>query len=679
MQFIYPYFLWGLLAVSIPVIIHLFKFRKFKKEYFSNVRFLQQMQLEHKKQSHLRELIILAARILAVVCLVFAFAQPFIPASNTGAQSGATRVSIYLDNSYSMDMASRNGRLLEEAKDNVRQLLKEFPDDAMAQLLTNHLSGNEQRFLSKKEILSYIEGIEPCPQPRSFSEIEARQAELKCNLRFYISDFQRSTFKLPEQKNDTVAKRIFIPLIPTQNENISIDSVWTNTPLLMPAKDISVKAIVTNYGDNDRDKISLKMFIDGKQSSVVVVDLPSGKSVEASLSVRFPENGFKQGYLEISDYPVQYDNRFYFTLPVSSNLSVLHIYESDFNSNIEKIFGNDSIFKYSLTSIKKIDYSAIPLARLIIIDEVSEVSDVLSGALKQAVENGASVVLIPQAVSAASPYSSLLSSLINSTYGMFKSDEVKVTSINLDNPVFKMALAGSQDEGSLPTVRNRFAIPINVSVPSEPLMSFNSSEDFMRVYEVGNGLLYLLSSSISKNNTDFTTEYSFVISFLNMALYSKNSSELYSTIGSVGGVRLMQWNIAPLDDTPFVLTDEKNDFSIMPQVHNINNEMLLFVNGADIPSGNYLLKKNKQTVSAISFNDNRKESIPEYYSAGELKEYGAVFDPEKISISEALSRTYQEHVLWKWFLISALVFLAIEILLIRLPEVKKIWQKAQSL
>jgi hypothetical protein len=692
MYFTNPYFLLGLLAVGIPIAVHLFKFRRYKKEYFSFTRFLQQITIEHKKQSRLRELLVLACRVLAVICIVCAFAQPHTgKRSNVGgAAVGGIKASVYLDNSYSMEYSGEDGILLEEAEKDVKQLLSSFPEDAALQFLTNSFTGGMQALRPKKEILQMLQDVNVVSVPRSFEEITVRQADLGCNVRFYISDFQRSTFKLSENTGDGTAdgavKRVFIPLTPVASENISIDSVWTDTPLLMPGKDIIVKVLLTNYGKQTRDKISLRMFIGGRQSSVTAVDLPAGKSVEASLSVRFAESGFKQGYLEISDYPVQYDNRFYFTLPVSSNLQVLHIYDSRTGADnsgaaIAKIFSGDSLFKYVSVPVTKIDYSVISSARLIIVDEVRQAPDVLSGALKQAVEKGASVVLIPAAVGASGtpvdgaadmpPYSNILSLFTGANIGAYKNEEMKVTRINFDNPVFKMALAGGGEEGALPTVKCRYILPVNVPVPSEALMSFSSSEDFMRVYEIEQGFLYLLSSPISKEYTDFTSGYSFVVSFLNMALYSRAAADLYSIAGSVdhgGGVRLTQAaNASDISgDSPFNLVgSDGGDFSAVPQVRNINNEMLLFTNGVEVPAGNYLLRKNNVDICGLSFNDSRKESIQEYYSAAELEQFGTVLEPSKVPVSAALSYAYGGRALWKWFVIAALVALAAETLLLR--------------
>ncbi|MCD4726652.1 MAG: BatA domain-containing protein, partial [Pirellulales bacterium] len=78
MEFVSPSILYALFAVSIPVIIHLFNFRKYKKVYFTNVRFIKEIKQQTKKRSQLKHLIVLLLRILAIIALVMAFACPYI-------------------------------------------------------------------------------------------------------------------------------------------------------------------------------------------------------------------------------------------------------------------------------------------------------------------------------------------------------------------------------------------------------------------------------------------------------------------------------------------------------------------------------------------------------------------------------------------------------------------------
>ena len=79
MEFVNPGFLYGLIAVAIPVIIHLFNFRRFRKVFFTNVEFIKELKQETRKQSKLKHLLVLLARILAVAAIVLAFARPYIP------------------------------------------------------------------------------------------------------------------------------------------------------------------------------------------------------------------------------------------------------------------------------------------------------------------------------------------------------------------------------------------------------------------------------------------------------------------------------------------------------------------------------------------------------------------------------------------------------------------------
>src|SRR5690349_16450291 len=122
MTFVSPVFLWALAAVAVPIIIHLFNFRRYKKVYFTNVKFLKELQQESKSKSRLKEILILIARCLAITCLVLAFCQPVIPdKNNTQKTSGATAISLYIDNSFSMVNITKQGPLFDLARNHARE------------------------------------------------------------------------------------------------------------------------------------------------------------------------------------------------------------------------------------------------------------------------------------------------------------------------------------------------------------------------------------------------------------------------------------------------------------------------------------------------------------------------------------------------------------------------------
>src|SRR3954468_9797392 len=160
MMFVYPLFLWALAAITIPIIIHLFNFRRYKKVYFTNVKFLKELQQESKSKSRLKELLILAARCLAIACLVLAFCQPFIPGTDSGIiNTGAKAISLYIDNSFSMENVNKQGPLLEIAKSRAKEVIKAFGVADRFQVITNDFEGKHQRFQTKEDALSAVDEI----------------------------------------------------------------------------------------------------------------------------------------------------------------------------------------------------------------------------------------------------------------------------------------------------------------------------------------------------------------------------------------------------------------------------------------------------------------------------------------------------------------------------------------
>ena len=116
MVFAQPLFLIALTALAIPIIIHLFNFRKYKKVYFTNVKFIAEIKQETKKRSQLKHLLILFARLLAIACLVMVFVQPYLPSSIRQKKlKGSQAVSIYIDNSFSMEALSSSKLPPEES------------------------------------------------------------------------------------------------------------------------------------------------------------------------------------------------------------------------------------------------------------------------------------------------------------------------------------------------------------------------------------------------------------------------------------------------------------------------------------------------------------------------------------------------------------------------------------
>lgn len=194
MQFLFPGFLAALAVIAIPVIIHLFYFRRFRRVYFTNVRFLKEVKEETSNRQKLRNLLVLLMRALAIAAMVLAFAQPFIPLQD-GLKKGQKAVSVYIDNSFSMNALSQDAPLVELARQRARDIIAAYSVEDRFQVLTNDFEGRDQRLVSKEDALSRIEEIRISPASRDLSKVLIRQQQClntgkqENKISYLISDY----------------------------------------------------------------------------------------------------------------------------------------------------------------------------------------------------------------------------------------------------------------------------------------------------------------------------------------------------------------------------------------------------------------------------------------------------------------------------------------------------------
>ena len=102
MNFLHPEFLYGLFALILPIMVHLFNFQRYKVVYFSNFHFLENLQMQTKRQSDVKRWILLLIRMLIVFFVVLVFAHPYFLDSKDKKVYSSNTICIFVDNSFSM-------------------------------------------------------------------------------------------------------------------------------------------------------------------------------------------------------------------------------------------------------------------------------------------------------------------------------------------------------------------------------------------------------------------------------------------------------------------------------------------------------------------------------------------------------------------------------------------------
>lgn len=693
MNFVYPQFLFALFAVSIPIIIHLFNFRRFKKVYFSDIRFLKEVKLQTQNRNRIKHLLILLTRILAVASLVFAFAQPFIPADTKNTAAGIQAISIYIDNSFSMENVSKNGSLIDESKKIAREVALAHAQTDQFQLLTNDFEGRHQRLVNREEFLTLLDEVNISPAVKTVSEITNRQydllskAETRNKKTFLISDFQRSSGDFENTQQDTSVKTILLPVAANQQNNLYLDSCWFDSPVHQLNQPEKLNVRIKNLSGSNLENIPVKLFLNDQQKTPASFSIQARESKDIQLSFTVKEPGIQQGRIEITDYPVTYDDKFYFSFDVAKNIAVTCISPSRTNApalrrekeerSIESLFGKDSLFILTMADESNIDYSSLASQQVIILSGLKSLSSGLSLELSRFVQNGGSLVLFPSSEADTASYRIFLTSLGANHYLKPDTTDTRVDWINTESDIFSDVFdkpaGGKAENMDLPMVFSHFNQSHSSRTNEEILLKTKNGETFFSRYTFKKGKVYASAVPLDTDWSNLPRHALFVPLMYKIAMNSKPDHELFYTVGKNNSVKV---NVKPGGENVFRIKGEKSsgDFEIIPESRVIDMEHTVFVHDQIKEAGNYALLSGNELVSGIAFNYDRRESDLSRYSPDELialcednnLSRFSLIDVGNSDVSKVLADIGQGKKLWKWCILLALLFLAFETVLLRL-------------
>ncbi|MGF7078224.1 BatA domain-containing protein [Mucilaginibacter sp. UYCu711] len=670
MHFLYPAFLFALLSLAIPILVHLFNFRRYQKVYFSNVQFLKEIQEQQSSRRNLKERLILLARLLALFFLVLAFARPYLSNHNNTSAGAQRIISIFLDNSYSMQTLNREGSLLDEAKRRAKEIVSAYSMNDRFQLLTQDFEGKHQRLLSREEFNDAVDAVKISPRSRSLQQIIDRQQNLltmqpgASRSIDIISDFQKNITNGQPLKVDTGLHVTLVQLAANTPANVAVDSVWLLSAIHRPGETEKLVVKLHNYAGEDAVKIPLKLSINGEQKALGGFTLKARSVQNDTLTFSGLKPGWQRGEITLQDNPVTFDNQFYFSFNVKQQMQVLLIDGGSFNPYLKAVFGTDQFFNSRRVPDGNVDYAGLSTYPLIVISDVKAVSAGLSQQLKTYVSKGGTLAVFPAIDADLASYKSFLQQMGVAYPEKLAAENIKVQSLNLQNPVFKNIFEDFPSNPDLPVIKKYFQLSTS-SGSNENLMQLQGGQAFWAGYNSGKGKVYVAAVPLNEDFSNLPRHALFVPIMFRIALLSGHDQPLFYSLG----------HDETVETTPVQSSEKqllklvKGKQSIIPDVKQQEGSTLLYVSDQLQETGLYELKKQDSIVSVMTFNDNRSESDLSYYSAAELNKIipdkGNVITATKGSVKDIVSQADFGVQLWKLCIILALIFLAAEIVLTR--------------
>ncbi|UKJ05765.1 vWA domain-containing protein [Solitalea lacus] len=675
MNFLYPSFLFALSAIAIPIVIHLFNFRKFKRVPFTNVRFLKEIKQQTDSRSRLKHLLILTCRILGIIFLVLAFAQPILPTRNT-INAGKQHVySVYIDNSNSMDARNTEGNLLDEAKRKARSIAASAGLNDRFQLLTNDFEGRHQRLIDKEAFLRFIDEVKISPNKRRVDEVIARQKDLLSasgggiKHSYLISDFQRNSIDESKLLLDTTLNITAIPVEEAKTVNISVDSVWFISPLHKVGETEQLIVKLRNFTDEDASSVPLKLFINGVQKAIGSVAVKAKSSATDTLNFKPEGTGWQKGEVQITDFPVTFDDKLFFSYQIDQKVNVLEINGNITKNYVQTVYQTDDYFQITSNSESQIDYQVIPQQRLVVLDQLSSVSGGLAQQLNKFVQSGGSVLLFPSFSGDVNSYNSFLTSLNVEKFTTVEVVANKTEKINLQSAVFTGLFETIPQNIDLPFANRYFNTQTSSNTRREVLLGMQGGKPLLSVTQVGLGKVYLATIPLNDSITNLPRHAIFVPMMYKIAMLGSQRYPLYYTIGK--STLLETAKLPAIERNEYKL--KSKDLEFIPDIRNDESKSNLYVDDQVKKDGIYNFVNGNEQLACFAFNYDRSESDLSYYTGSELEKVLeakniAVLNAPADVVGKALQVENSGRKLWKYCILLTLLFLGSEVLLIRYFE-----------
>lgn len=677
MAFENPLALWGLLGLSLPIIIHLVSLQKAKKIYFSSTQLLQQLTVESSSKRKIKEWLILASRVLALLFLVLAFSMPFLKSdSQWNSEQEGLAFQVYLDNSYSMERNPGQGTLFDQALMGVQSLAKTNSASTRYQYLDNDFLSSDMLSISSELLSKRVTQQQFSFRSRSLNSVVGRFADAdqlgnKNKHCFIFSDFQKSTLGQLDILWDSTTQYYLIPVQHVNQSNVFVDSVWFDKPVVKKGDRLRIFYKAFNTGTEEVKEQLVKLQMNGKQASVSYVDIPAMSSKEGYFEYVVTEGGDLKGKITLDDGDLSFDNSFYFTLTANHAVRVASITD-DQNAAQALVFKNSDDFIVESYSSQTLNYAQLDEADFIMIEGLSKQSTALMKRVSTWLNAGKSVLFIPSIQDKVLP--SELADVLMVPVLPLKTDSSKFVESSLlefpdlNNPFFADIFEDKKSTMSMPFAKVNMAIPPGYTsllntVTGQAVFSRSSKGSTFK------GVAYWFHFPLDERYTNLPQHSFFVPLLLKMALLSKENNE-----GKYfrQGVGLIQVSVNENIESGLVeIKNDKNEVVIPSQ--RFNGSLFSFDLPEQIKSpGFYELVYKGKPLRIFALNAGREESLTACYSPLELTEFmkshprvKVLENVSEIALEDQLKELTKGVPLWKYCLILSLVFFLIEIILIR--------------
>jgi hypothetical protein len=676
MKFAYPGFLFALFTLALPIFLHFYNLRKYKRLYFSNLQFVKKLDQESKSTKKLKHLLVLITRCLAIALLVVGFAQPFIPHTTTS-KIGANVLAIYVDNSFSMTLKGTDGELLSEAKEAAKKIIKKAPNNTRYLITTNALSGSENQLCSATDALERIDNIKTSAITRTsetilnwqrerLNSIDAQLEKIGQRSYIFLSDFQKSTSKLNALEKDENASYYPIQIVAQNKQNVYIDSVWFASPFRKAGtvNELFIRVKQTILTPTNTE-INVKI---GDINRNLFVEFSNKNEAIVTLSYTEVSEGWKNGCVKVQDTEITFDDSYYFSYEVKKHIDLVVLNGESAQESIALIYSLDDYFATQIIAEGAFSPDVLNGKNALVLNGLNSISSGLATQLIDFSKKGGSILLFPGENIDFTSWNAILNKLGLPQLGGIQSAATKIKSIAYDDPFFENVFEKKPTQLNLPAFSRTYTLAKNSN--AKPLIFLQNGATLF-ASSLGTRKNYLFGAALTPSFGTFVSDALYSTLLIRVAELSQNNVALSFTIGEENSYPL------PLLINPEEAIHLKNEtIDFIPERMEVDGKTIFSLandNALEALSPGIFLLQGTNKIAEIALNYNRDESNSESYTAGELENLFALKGIQNLKLSTLINgtnlldinlNTTKEY--WRLCLFLALMFLLIEMALIKL-------------
>jgi hypothetical protein len=661
MNFLFPLFLIAGIAAAIPIIIHLFNFKKYKRLAFSDVRRLQHIKITSKKSRTIQNWWLLLSRILFVVALVLAFAQPYFGSKST---SASLLKVIYIDNSLSMaDNAQGQRTLLQLAKDKALQMIAKDGEEQRYIFLNNN-NIYASRPIEKASLVDAIQQLSISAKTVGLYQIsEAVNSAVSDNNAteaqvFFYSDLQQSTLisdHLVTSKENV--KYIVTTLEHKSDANIYIDTAYFTNPVIDTRQEnplvVKVKQSMGKVGNSTQ----VQVLVNGQVRAAKNINFENDSLWTDSIPLVINTPGWHRIEIAVKDANIKFDDTFRITAKTNATLSVLNLNTGIGSPYLQAALSPINGFQTQQGSWEQFNETSWQDKNLIILQNVNQLSPALATAIKKALEDGLSFFMVPGKISDPVAFSKHLNIIAPINIAALDTAQTQVGAVQTEHALLKDVVASMPANVQLPTVLQHYPISAGIAANQQTILSLKNGRPYLTQFNVGSGSLYLIAGSLEEQSGNFVLSNLFLPILYRMCAVS-GSQSIYALDANSTQPIFIKQNSGQRN----VLKVRNAKGETIPPQQAYGNGTHLFLGKVISEPGFYTISDDiSKEATIVAINSDSEESKLTPLKEAELR---SLLAPAKVEWNDAKAVSFgtasSNNYLWRWMAGLALVALLIE-------------------